>query len=61
VFREEIAADDSSWRRGRGWTIYQAATALAYYKDTNPGMIRQASRALAEVLADADEQFLGQS
>jgi hypothetical protein len=26
--------------------------ALPYYWDTNPGMIRQASHALAEVLAD---------
>jgi aminoglycoside phosphotransferase (APT) family kinase protein len=51
-FRGELAVDDASWRRGRGWALSQAVNALAYYWDTNPGMIRQASHALAEVLAD---------
>jgi aminoglycoside phosphotransferase (APT) family kinase protein len=48
----ELDVDDASLLRGRGWTIYQAVTGLAYYWDTNPGMIRQTSRALAQVLAD---------
>jgi aminoglycoside phosphotransferase (APT) family kinase protein len=52
-FRAEVGADDASWLRGRGWTLYQAVVALAYYWDTNPGMVRQASHALAEVLAEA--------
>ena len=51
-FRAEIEADDASWLRGRGWALYQAVSALAYYWDTNPGMIRQASHALAQFLAD---------
>jgi aminoglycoside phosphotransferase (APT) family kinase protein len=45
--------DDASWLRGRGWSLYQAVMALPYYWDTNPGMIRQASHALAEVLAES--------
>ncbi len=49
----ELGADDASWLRGRGWALYQAALALPYYWDTNPGMVRQASRALAHVLADS--------
>jgi aminoglycoside phosphotransferase (APT) family kinase protein len=52
-YREELAADDASWLRGRGWSLFQAVVALPYYWETNPGMIRQASHALAEVLADA--------
>jgi aminoglycoside phosphotransferase (APT) family kinase protein len=52
-FRAELQADDASWLRGRGWALYQAALALPYYWDTNPGMVRQASRALAHVLADS--------
>jgi aminoglycoside phosphotransferase (APT) family kinase protein len=52
-FRAELRVDDASWLRGRGWALSQAVTALAYYRDTNPGMIRQASHALAEVLADS--------
>lgn len=51
-FRTEVQADDDAWLRGRGWSLYQAVSALAYYWDTNPGMIRQASHALAEILAD---------
>lgn len=51
-YRAELQADDSSWLRGRGWALCQAVVALPYYWDTNPGMIRQASHALAQVLAD---------
>jgi aminoglycoside phosphotransferase (APT) family kinase protein len=52
LYRAELQVDDASWLRGRGWSLYQAVMALPYYWDTNPGMIRQASHALAEVLAD---------
>ena len=52
-FRAELDADDASWLRGRGWALCQAAVALAYYWDTNPGMVRQTSHALAQVLADS--------
>ncbi|MDQ2984193.1 MAG: aminoglycoside phosphotransferase family protein, partial [Actinomycetota bacterium] len=51
-YRTELQVDDASWLRGRGWALYQAVMALPYYRDTNPGMIRQASHALAQVLAD---------
>jgi aminoglycoside phosphotransferase (APT) family kinase protein len=51
-YRTELQVDDASWLRGRGWALYQAVMALPYYWDTNPGMIRQASHALAQVLAD---------
>ena len=52
-FRAELQVDDASWLRGRGWALYQAVSALPYYWDTNQGMIRQASHALAQVLADS--------
>lgn len=51
-FRAELEADDAAWLRGRGWALRQAVVALPYYWDTNPGMIRQASYALTQVLAD---------
>lgn len=51
-FRTELAADDASWLRGRGWTLCQAVVALPYYWDSNPGIVRQASRALSQVLMD---------
>jgi aminoglycoside phosphotransferase (APT) family kinase protein len=52
-FRAEMDVDEASWLRGRGWALYQAVMALPYYWDTNPGIIRQASHALAHVLADS--------
>ena len=52
-FRTELDVDDASWLRGRGWALAQAVWALPYYRETNPGIIRQASHALAEVLRDA--------
>jgi aminoglycoside phosphotransferase (APT) family kinase protein len=51
-FRAELQVDRASWLRGRGWTLYQAVSALPYYWETNPGIIRQTSHALAQVLAD---------
>ena len=51
-FRSEVGADDASWLRGRGWALYQAVVALRYYWVTNPGMVRQASHALAELVTD---------
>ncbi len=52
-FRAELAVDQESWLRSRSWALYQAVSALPYYWDTNPSMIRQASHALAQVLADS--------
>jgi aminoglycoside phosphotransferase (APT) family kinase protein len=51
LFLSELGADGDARLRGRGWTLFQAITGL-YFWGTNPGMIRQASHALAQVLAD---------
>jgi aminoglycoside phosphotransferase (APT) family kinase protein len=51
-YRAELQVDEASWLRGRGWALFQAVVALPYYWDPNPGMIRQASNALAQVLAE---------
>ena len=51
-YRAELGVDDASWLRGRGWALFQAVMALPYYWHTNPGMVRQASHALTQVLAD---------
>ena len=52
-FRSELGADDASWLRGRGWALYQAVGGLFYYWDTNPGMIRQTTNALNQILVEA--------
>ena len=37
-----------------GWALFQALAALPYHWETNPGMVRQASHALGQVLARPD-------
>lgn len=51
-FRREVVADDAAWLRGRGTVLYQAVCSLAYYWDTNPGMVRRASHGLDQVLSE---------
>ena len=51
-FLDELAVDEASRLRGRGWVLSQALSALPYYWATNPGMVRQSRHALAQVLAD---------
>ncbi|MGQ7296381.1 aminoglycoside phosphotransferase family protein [Quadrisphaera sp. KR29] len=52
AYRERLGADDAAWARGRGTVVHQAVQALPYYWDTNPGMVAQASRALAAAVAE---------
>jgi aminoglycoside phosphotransferase (APT) family kinase protein len=53
AFRSELAVDDATWERARGWVLSQAVIALAYYTDeTNAVLVAEARRWLAEVLAD---------
>jgi hypothetical protein len=49
-FGAELTPDDASWLRGRGWALYQAVSALPYYWDTNPGMIRRAWFSLRQIM-----------
>jgi aminoglycoside phosphotransferase (APT) family kinase protein len=52
-FRTALPVDEATWARGRGWALSQAVNALAYYTlETNPVLVREAQRWLAEVLAD---------
>ena len=50
-FRAELEVDDASWLRGRGWALPGRGGAPLLLGH-QPGMIRQASHALAQVLAD---------
>jgi aminoglycoside phosphotransferase (APT) family kinase protein len=53
VFRTALSVDDATWARGRGWALSQALIALAYYTlETNPVLVEEAQRWMAEVLAD---------
>jgi aminoglycoside phosphotransferase (APT) family kinase protein len=53
VFRAALDVDDATWARSRGLAVSQAVGALSYYTDeTNPVLVREARRWLAEALAD---------
>jgi aminoglycoside phosphotransferase (APT) family kinase protein len=53
IFRTALSVDEATWARGRGGALSQAVIALAYYTlETNPVLVREAHRWLAEVLAD---------
>lgn len=53
VFRAAAGADDAMWARGRGWAVFNAVIALAFYLETHPVLCRMARRTLAEIAADA--------
>jgi aminoglycoside phosphotransferase (APT) family kinase protein len=53
VFRDELAVDDDTWARARGWIAWQAIGALSYYTlETNPVLVREAERWLEELVVD---------
>lgn len=53
VFLSALSVDESTWARARGWALSQALVALSYYTlETNPVLVLEAQRWLAEVLAD---------
>jgi aminoglycoside phosphotransferase (APT) family kinase protein len=53
IFRAALSVDNSTWTRARGWALSQAVGALSYYTvDTNPVLVHEGRRWLAEVLAD---------
>ena len=51
AFREALGVDDDTWARGRGWALVQAAVALPYYREINPGMTAMAQYALGQLEA----------
>jgi aminoglycoside phosphotransferase (APT) family kinase protein len=53
ILRTALSIDESTWARARGWALSQAIQALSYYTlETNPVLVREARRWMAEVLAD---------
>jgi aminoglycoside phosphotransferase (APT) family kinase protein len=55
-FRSELSVDEATATRARGWALSQALNALSYYTlETNPILVGEAKRWLAEVLADPND------
>lgn len=58
IFRTALSVDGATWERSRGWALSQALMALSYYTlETNPTLVLEAHRWMAEVLADHDSSF----
>jgi aminoglycoside phosphotransferase (APT) family kinase protein len=55
LFRSQLAVDDATWARGRGWALSMALIMLPYYTSTNPVLADIARHTIGEVLADAGE------
>jgi len=51
AFRAALDVDEDTWARGRGWALVQAAVAIPYYRDINPGMTAMALYALRQLEA----------
>jgi len=55
LFRNALQLDDATWARSRGWVLSQALMVQPYYTiETNPELILESRRWLAEVLADPE-------
>jgi aminoglycoside phosphotransferase (APT) family kinase protein len=53
AFRDALPTDDATWERARGWVVWQAVAALAYYTpENNAALYREAERWLDLVLAE---------
>ena len=52
VFRAALPVDDSTWARGRGWSLSAGLIALPYYHRTNPVLAGISRYAIDQVLAD---------
>lgn len=52
VFRAGLQADEATWARGRGWTLWKALITVAGHIDINPVEVEKSRRVIGEVLAD---------
>jgi aminoglycoside phosphotransferase (APT) family kinase protein len=52
AFRDQVAPDEATWVRGRGWAVSIAAMEIPYYRETVPAFRDRSVRAIAAVLAD---------
>lgn len=52
VFRAGLQADEATWARGRGWTLWKALITVAGHTDINPVEVEKSRRVIDEVLAD---------
>ena len=57
AFRVGLPVDDATWERARGWVVWQAVAALAYYTpENNPALYHEAEAWLGLVLSEPDQR-----
>jgi aminoglycoside phosphotransferase (APT) family kinase protein len=49
TFRDALAPDDATWRRGRGWAV-RCVYGLVYYRETNAGIVARCQRRLRALI-----------
>ena len=59
IYRKALDLDEAAWARGRGWAVSMALGTLPYYRDTNPGILAMARRALRQLLEDSGRPVAG--
>ncbi|HEX4146555.1 MAG TPA: aminoglycoside phosphotransferase family protein [Pirellulales bacterium] len=52
AFRREIALDEATWTRGRGWGLWKAMLELRRHRDTDPPEGARWQRVIDEILSD---------
>ncbi|MCA0402792.1 MAG: aminoglycoside phosphotransferase family protein [Proteobacteria bacterium] len=52
AFRQTLKLDSSTWRRGRGWTLWKALIVYAGLASTNPNEVKKAKLIINEVIED---------
>jgi aminoglycoside phosphotransferase (APT) family kinase protein len=53
VFKEVLAVDEDTWKRGKGWALSIALIIIPYYLQTNPVLVSVAKRMIGEIVEDA--------
>ena len=52
TLRRDLAVDDATWQRGRGWSLSVAALQLPYYATRNRSLAANSRRVFAELASD---------
>ncbi len=59
IFRAGLALDAATWRRARGWALWQALLVLGWQRTADPAGAEATRRVIAEILADHRCDALG--
>jgi aminoglycoside phosphotransferase (APT) family kinase protein len=53
AYRETLGPDETTWARGRGIALHQAAMIIPYYAETNPAFVELARRTIEQIIDGA--------